>query len=106
MGRYFDAAWQNIKDVFSGHDIRFALKSPGRLRNLTWRIVESAIGLIAFFFAAAHGVSFLGSLILAIVAEFVSFEFVAEPTGWTGYYWERGPREGEGDPPDSGWWEE
>lgn len=104
MKDFFKAMWQNIKDL--PRDIKLVFGNRHRRRNFVWRTVESLIGFAVFLFFYKRGNGFLGSFLLAYLAEFIAFEYVAEPAGWTAYYFERGPREHEGEWPNTGWWEE
>lgn len=70
-----------------------AWRDPLRRRNGLSRVGEALVG----GGAAVLGFMALGwwGLPLAIVAEFAYYEYIAEPNGWSGPYWERGPRDGE-----------
>lgn len=70
-----------------------AWRDPIRRRNSISRIVEALVG----GGAAILGFLWLGWLgvLLAVPAEFIYYEYLAEPAGWSGHYWERGPRDGE-----------
>lgn len=83
------------------HNIKLAFSNPHRRRNIGERITESLVGLGVFYATT----NLLVGVIAAIVSEFLFFEIIAEPSGFSGYYWERGPREGES-PGDDGYWEE
>ena len=78
-------------------------KNLRRWRNLGWMLVEYGIMLGVYQLAPGEWYS---RFLIAALAAFLAFEFIAEPLGLSGHYWERGPREGEGDPPYSGWWSE
>ena len=109
MTEYFKAMWQNFKDVFGGHDLKMIFTTPGRLRNLIWRIFESLVGLVVFSITLIYSEQIILSVVLAIFAEFVAFEFFGEPLGLTGNYFERGPRGWEGEgvaSPDAREWPE
>ena len=77
--------------------LRDGWMDPLRRRNSVARIVEGMVG------GAASITSFvilpfpwaLVALGIGVLAEFVVYEFVLEPLGWIGPYWERGPRDGE-----------
>ena len=70
---------------------------PIRRRNSISRIVEGLIGclvtLMGFVFLPFPWV--ILSPGLGVLAEFIVYEFVLEPCGFSGHYWERGPRSGE-----------
>lgn len=77
---------QRISDV---------VRDPIRRRNAISRTVEAWIGgSVAAAMAGAGWMSPVAGL-FAIPAEFVYYEYIAEPLGWTGHYWERGPRRQE-----------
>lgn len=74
--------------------LRGAFRDPLRRRNLAGRVFEALVGG-----GAAIGGAWVwgwpAGLLLAPLAEFVVYEFLLEPLGWAGHYFERGPREGE-----------
>jgi len=91
-----------------------AFKDPIRRRNVCSRIVEGVIGCtttMGIFTAltilslqyltswSSLGVSVFINLVLSVfigvMMEFIYYEYIAEPLGWSGHYWERGPRDGE-----------
>ncbi len=89
-----------------------AWRDPLRRRSSLSRIAEGYLGgltvecagihlfliddPLAWSALLAHRWGVLATLpLLAPLAEFVFFECLAEPLGWTGAYWERGPRDGE-----------
>ena len=65
--------------------------SPKRLRNMAGRLSETLLALAVFCLV---GPTMLG-VICALLSEFVLYEFVLEPAGLVGHYFERGPRDGE-----------
>ncbi len=70
-------------------------------RNDLWRLTESLIGYgIVFYFPERW------SIALAFFCEFAAYEWIAEPMGWTGYYWERAPRNLGESPFHDGFWAE
>lgn len=94
--------------------VRTGLADPIRRRNLAARIVEGYCGGLAVLVGVAlHSAWLFGSpwsvvllwlvsawetwamAALAPLAEFVVYEFLLEPLGWSGHFWERGPRDGE-----------
>ena len=107
------AIWAAILDM--PRRIHGGLADPIRRRNLFWRIVEGYVGGLAAvllwgtFWTAetdwlrwyepaldmlASWKLYAGAL-AAPLAEFLVYEFVLEPLGVAGHYWERGPRDGE-----------
>ncbi|MBI4346906.1 MAG: hypothetical protein HY553_08635 [Elusimicrobia bacterium] len=70
-----------------------AFSDPLRRRNIASRVTEGLIGAAA----AVAGYALLGpiGLFAGVAAEFLFYEYIAEPQGWSGHYWERGPRDGE-----------
>ena len=67
------------------------VRSPLRIRNVLSRLSETGVALAVF---AYFGPSFM-AVVYALMAEFVWYEFILEPAGLAGHYFERGPREGE-----------
>lgn len=104
MGDFFKAAWQNIKDL--PRDIVLVFGDKHRRRNFIWRVCEALIEMLVFFVALSYGLNILLSLFWGWLAGFIAFEYIAEPAEFTGFYYERGPREHEGEWPNTGWWEE
>lgn len=79
-------------------DIRNALRDPIRRRNVVARIIEGLGGGLAVAGPVSLVVGAWWPLLLAPLAplaEFVIYEFLLEPAGLSGHYWERGPRDGE-----------
>lgn len=75
-----------------------ALAYPPRFRNSFFRVVESLVGLGLVYLVPTPWM-----ILVALLAEFLFFE-VIEPFGLTGYYWERGPREGDEPGSNSAFW--
>ena len=73
--------------------------SPRR-RNAAFRVVESLIGLLVVWLMPS-----LVGVLAGLIAEVLLFEIILEPFGLAGYYWERGPRDGES-PDNDGYWSE
>ena len=67
------------------------VRSPLRIRNVISRFSETGVALAVF---AYIGPSMAG-VAFALLAGFVWYEFILEPAGLAGHYFERGPREGE-----------
>ena len=65
--------------------------SPKRLRNMAGRLSETLLALLVFWLIGPTWYA----IIAALLAEFVLYEFVLEPAGLVGHYFERGPRDGE-----------
>lgn len=85
--------------------LQFA-KNPRRWRNFIWLLIEYGILVAVWHFLPLR---WYGAFPIAVLTAFLAFEFIAEPLGLTGYYFERGPREGEGEINPcgwTGWWEE
>lgn len=75
--------------------IKDAWTDPIRRRNSISRIVESYVPSFIVWFAATQSLwSFLYAAGI-VLGEFLLYEFVLERMGWSGWYWERGPRDGE-----------
>ena len=69
-----------------------AWRDPVRWRNSISRIAEGWVGgALAAWLAGGGAWSPLIGL-AAPAAEFAVYEYVLEPLGLTGHYWERGPR--------------
>ena len=92
---------QNIKDL--PRDIKLVLGNRHRRRNFLWRAGEALIEMLAFLIALNSGFNILLSFLLGWLAGFIAFEYVAEPAGWTGPWYERGPRFWEGEGVDKEW---
>lgn len=68
---------------------------PVRRRQSAGRIAESYLPTAAMLGVLGVGwTSFVWGL-LVVAAEFLFFEWLLEPLGIAGAYWERGPRDGE-----------
>ena len=79
---------------FSGR-VADAFIDPVRRRHVIARIAETYIpATIVLALGDAGWWSFAWAVVV-VIGELVVYEFVIEPLGWTGYYWERGPRDGE-----------
>lgn len=74
-----------------------AFRDPLRRRNLAGRIAETLIPTFLVLWVGVTG-EWMLSLRWAggvVLGEFLLYEFLLEPLGWSGHYWERGPRDGE-----------
>ena len=78
-----------------------ALTYAPRRRNVIWKIIESLLGLLVVWYFRAWW-----AIPVGLAAEFLVYEYVAEPLGWTGPYWERGPRSEQESPDGDMWWSE
>ena len=87
------------------HRIYLAFSLWPRIRNILERIAESVVGILVFLAAAHLGAGLYSSIALAVLSEYLFFEWFMEPLKLSGYYWERGPQEGES-PDDDGYWQE
>ena len=69
---------------------------PVRRRHSIGRIVESYVPICALLLVLGHGWrAAITGAIIALVGEFVIFEYLLEPLGLSGHYFERGPRDEE-----------
>lgn len=75
--------------------LRDGWMDPLRRRNSLARIAESYLPSLCVLVAVGQGWRALGWAAAITFLEFVLYEFVLEPLGWIGPYWERGPRDGE-----------
>lgn len=79
-------------------DLWNAVRDPIRRRNVCSRIIEGlAGGLAVAAIPSAVWLTWwpLACAPLAPLVEFLVYEFLLEPAGLSGHYWERGPRDGE-----------
>lgn len=67
-----------------------ALTYPPRRRQVCWRLVEVLVGLLVVFYLPTWQ-----GVLAGLASEFLVYEFLLEPLGLAGYYWERGPRGGD-----------
>jgi hypothetical protein len=67
------------------------IRSPLRIRNFFGRVLESLVGIGVFYLLGPSW----AAVGWGVLAEFVLYEFVLEPLGFVGPYFERGPRDGE-----------
>ena len=68
---------------------------PVRRRHSISRIAESYVPALAILLILGHGwMSFAWAAAITL-GEFLLYEWVLEPVGLAGYYWERAAREGE-----------
>lgn len=74
--------------------IKDALTDPVRRRHILGRIAETWVPCVAILPLVA-GWWALALAPVIVIGELVVYEFVTEPLGWTGPYWERSPRDGE-----------
>lgn len=61
---------------------------PYRRRQALFRIVETVVPAFLITFS-------IWKTAAIVLGEFVLYEFLLEPVGVAGHYWERGPRDGE-----------
>lgn len=82
-----------------GKRLRDAFTDPLRRRNIAFSVVERLVGiwsalllgiLVSPWWLAVVFASICGVIIMLFI-----YEFVLEPLGLVGHYWERGPRDGE-----------
>lgn len=77
-------------------NITNAWLDPVRRRHSISRIVEGyAGGLAVVWFLGVSPWAKPFAALLAPLAEYIVFEYVLEPLGMSGSYWERAPGEGE-----------
>lgn len=95
--------WHAIRETVT-HRIADAILDPLRRRNVVSRILEGWLGgvtaaTIVLRVTQVHqtgmGWTILLGALAAPLVEFLVYEFLLEPLGWSGHYWERGPRDGE-----------
>ena len=74
-----------------------AFTDPVRRKHIFSRIAEASVGAaITGGIVLAVGFPFvLPAVIAGVLGEYFFYEFISEPAGWTGYYWERGERDDE-----------
>ena len=73
-----------------------SLRDPVRRRQSAGRLVETVLPAFAVLLLFGHGWrAALAGALLIHVGEFVLYEWVLEPLGIAGHYFERGPRWGE-----------
>jgi hypothetical protein len=80
------------------------LKDPQRVKHVIWRAVQCYVGWLVgwaclLWFAGiwvwqAWAIG-LGLGLISVLANFLVFEFVLEPLGLLGPYWEGGPEDGK-----------
>ena len=80
------------------------LKDPQRRKHVFWRVVQTYAGWLVGWLAF---MAFLGSWVLdvfviglaagvvCVLGNFLLYEFVLEPLGLLGPYWEGGPEDGK-----------
>lgn len=77
--------------------IKDALSDSVRRRHVLARLLECGAAAVSagvvVFTAGWYGL-FLAPIVGTFV-DFLVFEYITEPLGWAGYYWERGPRDEE-----------
>ncbi len=73
------------------------IKDPVRRVHVLSRIVEALVGggITSGIIAGAGAPFTAPAILLGVLGEFIYYEYLAEPAGWTGHYWERGPADGE-----------
>ena len=73
-----------------------ALRDPVRLRQSVGRLVETVAPAFVLLLVFGHGwrAALVGAVLIH-VGEFLLYEWVLEPLGIAGHYFERGPRWGE-----------
>lgn len=77
---------QRVHDVFA---------DPVRRRHVLSRIAETAVPATPLFLLLGAGWWTPAFDVVLVLGELALYEFVLEPAGLTGHYWERGPRDGE-----------
>jgi len=80
------AIWLAIKDT--PKRIVDSWVDPVRRRHTIGRIMETFIPAIAITFS-------FWKAALIVLGEWMLYEWILEPLGYAGYYWERGPRDEE-----------
>lgn len=77
--------------------IKDVLSDSVRRRHVLARLLECGAAAVSagavVFTTGWHGL-FLAPIVGAFV-DFMVYEYITEPLGWAGHYWERGPRDGE-----------
>lgn len=74
--------------------VKDAFTDPVRRRHIIGRIAETWVPSAAILSLVA-GWWALALAPAIVIGELAMYEFVLEPLGWTGHYWERSPRDGE-----------
>ena len=98
-------AWFKISRI--PYFVRDAITYPPRRRQVCWRLVEVLVGLLVVLYWPSWA-----GVLTGLVGEFLVYEFILEPLGLAGLYWERGPRPGarQAQPgtswPDDSFWSE
>lgn len=77
--------WRMLTDWF---------RDPQRRKQVVWRVVESWLPVFVMLWPVLgwRDAAQIGAYI--VVVGWLLYEFVLEPLGWAGPYWERGPAEG------------
>jgi len=82
-----------------GRRVRDAFTDPLRRRNILGSVIERALGiwgaLLLTILISPWWLATVVATVCGIVIMLAVYEFVLEPLGWVGHYWERGPRDGE-----------
>ena len=73
------------------------IKDPVRRTHVLSRVLEGSLGgaTTAGILIATGPYLMLPAALAGVLMEFIYYEYIAEPAGWTGYYFERGPRDDE-----------
>ena len=86
MGLASSPIWVAVKDT--PKRLIDGWVDPVRRKHSISRILETFIPAISVTFS-------FWKAALIVLGEFLLYEWILEPLGYTGYYWERGPRDEE-----------
>jgi hypothetical protein len=95
MKRFLEELFRKLR--YTPRILRDAFSDRHRVRNILWMLVEILIGVGAY--ELSRDLGFFWAYALACLSMFLSFEYFASlpSIGLTSWYWERGPKYGEGD---------
>lgn len=74
-----------------------AFTDPVRRRHIAAKALESGAGALAagVVVALAGNWAVLAAPGAGVLVDWLVYEWITEPLGWAGHYWERGPRDDE-----------
>ena len=75
--------------------VRDAFADPVRRRHVAARVLETAVPGAAVLLLTGAGWWAPGAVAALVLGELCIYEFLLEPIGWAGHYWERPARDGE-----------